>query len=68
MRESVRPFVPVDGAARPPPDLYGLFYPTFCFVGLGCNDFALIPVHDVVISSAMSEQKKIRVIYSMKTK
>lgn len=49
----MRPLVPVDGAARPPADLNGLFHPTLSFVGLRCDDFVLITVHDVGISPAV---------------
>lgn len=42
----------VDGAARLPPDLSCLFYPTISFVGLRWNHF-LIPVHDAVVPPAV---------------
>lgn len=36
-------------------------YPTFELVGLRCDDFALIPVHDVVISPAVTHDGRSRV-------
>lgn len=62
MEEGVRPLVPADGAARPPPDLKDVFYPTFQFVGLRCDDFALSQP-DLYISTDLPEEKKIGVIY-----
>lgn len=45
----MRPLVPGEGAARSASDLSGSFHSMFSFVGLRCNDFAHIQVHDVVI-------------------
>lgn len=57
--EGVRPLVQADGAARPPPDLIGFFYPpSFSqLVCLGCNDSAHVPVHNVHRPAVKSQWK-----------
>lgn len=53
VREGVCPFVPIDGVVSPLLDFYYLCDPVFEFTGFWCDDFAFVPVRDVVIYSAV---------------